>query len=485
MATPFSERMRDLNGRLVLGQHLVATLNEKYTAERLQDVLETRNFRRYLVMDQSTGVRRRLSLNDVEQRAGQVAARIADEQASSVNGEPTAGRQLWKQLRDSEYNLQLQKHESTIKEILDGHAQDVRELTNSLRKAQRTTIRTTPAAQTIQAATQTSERGPLTPIIPHERLNELQVDAIRHRDIDSFNLLEGIRHEIPSELGGPERDTFSFRRLRAQTLVAESNLAVAQKRIEDFERSRHFAKFDINGEQWSLVRVDRQQRLLERQIDFDRGAISAYRKRLYAGLQNPLKLLDIGEYKERANIARESITNGREELWNVQPIRTEVYHLIEAHRVELKESVREEGKLVATLNTATEEEMRARVARGEALPDPEFNSQELSRLEENSITLRDPNMLQMTQNAMDLQYQTSPNLYGQIAARAIGRSEAADISFQEITERLQGFTENREFFPVCSKRQTVVTRPVRCAICNPEESWTESSTISPDRTIRT
>jgi conjugative relaxase-like TrwC/TraI family protein len=451
IASPFSERMRDLNKRLVLGRHLVATLNEKYTAKRLQEVLDTSNFRRYFVMDQTTGVRRRLSLNDIEQRAAHVAARIADEQASSVDGLPTAGRHLWSQLRDSEYNLQLQKHESTIREILDGHSQEVKEVTESLRKAQRTAIRTAPAAQAIQAATQTSERGSLTPIIPHERLNELQLDALHHRDVDSFNFLESIRREIPPELGGPERDTFSFRRLRAQSVLAESNLAVAQKRVVDFDRSRHFAKFEINGEQWSLVRVDRQQRLLERQIDFDRGAISAYRKRLYAGLQNPFKLLDIGEYKERAAIARESIANAREELWNLQPIRAEVYRLVETHRVELKESLQKERRLVATLTTATDEEMKTRGGLGQQLLDPEFNSHELKHLEENSITLRDQHMLQIAQNAMELQGQNSPDRYEQLAARALGRSQAADISFQEITERIQSFTSNREFFPVLFK----------------------------------
>lgn len=450
IASPFSERMRDLNKRLVLGRHLVATLNEKYTAKRLQEVLDTSNFRRYFVMDQTTGVRRRLSLNDIEQRAAHVAARIADEQASSVDGHPTAGR--WRELRDSEYNLQLQKHESTIREILDGHSQEVKELTESLRKAQRTTIRTAPAAQAIQAATQTSERGALTPIIPHERLNELQLDALRHRDVDSFNFLESIRREIPPELGGPERDTFSFRRLRGQTILAESNLAVAQKRVEDFDRSRHFAKFEINGEQWSLVRVDRQQRLLERQIDFDRGAISAYRKRLYAGLQNPFKLFDIAEYKERADIARDGIANAREELWNLQPIRTEVHRLIEEHRLDLKETVREEAQLATTLNSAAQEELRSRLVRGQELPGPEFNSQELKHLEENSITLHDPQTLKMAQRTMDSNYLDKHERLDQFAARVIGRSEAAEVSLQEISQRIQTFSENREFFPVIFKK---------------------------------
>src|SRR5205823_5029375 len=143
-------------------------------------------------------------------------------------------------------------------------------------------------------------------------------------------------------LGGPERDTFSFARLKGQAIVSQSNVAVAEKRFEDFEKSRHFAKFEIDGDQWSLVRVDRQQRLAKREIEFHRGAISAYRWRLYGGMQNPVKLRDLGKYRERAAIAKDSIASAREEISKLQPTRAEVTRLIEEHRAELKEYLREE-----------------------------------------------------------------------------------------------------------------------------------------------
>jgi hypothetical protein len=70
--------------------------------------------------------------------------------------------------------------------------------------------------------------------------------------------------------------------------------------LAEFEKSRHFATFEIDGEQWSLVWVDRKQRNAEREIDFNRRQVSAYRWRLYSGLQNPWKLRDILDYRERA-----------------------------------------------------------------------------------------------------------------------------------------------------------------------------------------
>ena len=137
------------------------------------------------------------------------------------------------------------------------------------------------------------------------------------------------------------------------------------------------------------MRVDCQQRLAEREIDFHRGTISAYRKRLYAGLQNPIKLYSIGEYKERAGAAKESIANAREQIRNLQPIRVEVKRLIEGHRVELVHNLRDERHITRTLNRAVEQESELRLDRAQELPGAEFNGSELKRLEENATTLRD------------------------------------------------------------------------------------------------
>jgi conjugative relaxase-like TrwC/TraI family protein len=451
LATPFQERMRQLNDRLILGQKVVANLSEKYAAERLENTLDQRDVRRYLVMDQTTGLRREMSIRDVEQRAMHFAARFADEKVPTADGDRSANMHNWKDLRESEYALQIERHSSTIEEILDAHAAEVRKLTFSLRNAHQTNLRFAPAAQAIEASFQAAGAQLPVPIIPHEKLNELQFKAIRSRDVDAFDQIEQIRREMPHELGGPERDTFSFARLKGQAIVAQSNVAIAGKRVEDFEKSRHFAKFEIDGEQWSLARVDRQQRLAEREIEFHRGTISAYRKRLYAGLQNPIKLYSIGDYRERAATAKEAIANAREEIRNLQPIRVEVKGLIEEHRAELADNLRDERHITRSINRAVEHETGLRLARGQELPSAEFNGSELKRLEESAITLRDPQMLLTAQREMESHYGQTETGREKLAARAAGRSESANVSLQEITERIRKFPESREYFPVLVK----------------------------------
>ncbi|MGI9069398.1 MAG: hypothetical protein ACR2HX_23720 [Pyrinomonadaceae bacterium] len=357
----------------------------------------------------------------------------------------------WRELRDSEYARQIERHGSTINDILDAHAAEVRKLTFSLRSAHQTNLRFTPAAQAIEASSQGAGAQLPTPIIPHEKLNELQVKAIRSRDVDAFEQLEQIRREMPHELGGPDRDTFSFARLKGQTIVAQSNVAIAEKRVADFEKSRHFAKFEIDGEQWSLTRVDRQQRLAEREIEFHRGTISAYRKRLYAALQNPIKLYGLGEYKERATIAKENMASAREKIRDLQPIRAEVKRPMEDHAAELNENLHGESRITQALNRAVGQETGLRLARGQELPGAEFNGSELKRLEETAITLRDPHMLLTTQRGMEAHYGQTEAGREKLAARAIGRVESADVSLQELAERIQRFPENREYFPVLFK----------------------------------
>jgi conjugative relaxase-like TrwC/TraI family protein len=444
--TPFAERMQQLNQRLILGEKFSATLNEKYSAQRLQEVRGHRDFRRYSVMDQTTGLQRKMSINDVQQRAMAVAGRIADEQVSALDGGRTASMYQWREQRDLEYTKQIERHGSTLNEILKAHAAEVRKLTESLHSAQQTNLRATSAAQVV---TNSVGNGQLSiPIIPHERLNELQLNAIHYRDVDAFEHLELIRYHLPHELGGPDRDSFSFARLRGQAILADSNVRVAEKRVEDLEKSRHFAKFEIDGQQWSLVRVDREQRLAERQIDFQKSTISAYRWRLYSGFQNPWKLRNLGEYRELALTVKESIANSREEIRNLQPIRAEVTRLIDEHRVDLQQAVRRERQMAHALNRSLDKENNLRSDQATQLLFPQFNVQELKHLEENSITLRDTQMLRLAEREMESHFAQTEVVREQLAARAAGRAEAADISLRDITQRLQSFSEKRDCIPV-------------------------------------
>ena len=110
--------------------------------------------------------------------------------------------------------------------------------------------------------------------------------------------------------------------------------------------------FEINGEQWSLVTLDRQQRTKEREIDFSKRTVSAYRMRLYGVIHNPIKLYNIRDYRERAAKAKVRIKQSREEIKQLQPIRERVTEFIQERREVLRDNVEQERQLSRTLNSA-------------------------------------------------------------------------------------------------------------------------------------
>jgi conjugative relaxase-like TrwC/TraI family protein len=256
--------------------------------------------------------------------------------------------------------------------------------------------------------------------------------------------LEGVTQTNPKV----DQHSLSIARLRGLAIVTESNVAVAQKRTEDFEKSKHFAKFEIDGEQWSLVSVDQQQRIKEREIDFNKRAVSAYRMRLYGVIHNPIKLYNIRDYKEKAAKAKGRIKQAREDIKQLQPIRESVTEFIQERREVLQDNVEQERQLSRTLNRVVAAEVDLYLKEEQGIPQPEFDGEELDQLEANAVKLRDPKMLKAAQNYLAQHYGDPRDGLEKIAARAASVEESAKASLRGAGERIRDFVENREFFPV-------------------------------------
>lgn len=248
-------------------------------------------------------------------------------------------------------------------------------------------------------------------------------------------------------LSQEEKDSFSIARLRGMAIVAESNVAVARKQAEDFEKSKHLVRVEIDGEQWSLVSVDQDQRVKERAIELNQRTVSAYRKRLYAVIHNPIKLYGIRDYKEGAAKAKVRIQHAREEIKQLQPVREKVNEFIEDRREILRSNVEHEKQAAQTLNNALVVEMDRHLNAGE-IPRPAFSEQELDRLEGNVTKLRDTQMLKTVQTFLGQHYGETQEGVEKITARLDRVEESAKASLRTASERVRSFTENRDFFPV-------------------------------------
>ncbi|MGH9906028.1 MAG: hypothetical protein ACRD8U_10675 [Pyrinomonadaceae bacterium] len=236
-----------------------------------------------------------------------------------------------------------------------------------------------------------------------------------------------------------ENESPSIARLRGRAIVAESNLTVAERQIENFEKSKHFLSVEIDGEQYSFVSIDQQQRGKEREIELNKRTVSAYRKRLYGVIHNPFKLYGIGDYKEKAAKAKGRIRRSREEIKQLQPIRERVTGFIEERRGVLRDNVEQEKQSARTLNSALAVEVDLHVKPGQGIPQPEFSAQELDQLEGNATDLRDSKMLQTVHNCLAQHDGDTREGVEKITARVGRVEESTKASLRSASERIRSF----------------------------------------------
>jgi len=248
---------------------------------------------------------------------------------------------------------------------------------------------------------------------------------------------------------GDEAD--SIPRLKGRSILAESSVAVAQKRLNDFERVRHLYSFEIDGEQWSLVRVDRQQGIKERQIDYSKRTVSAYRKRLYGAINNPLKLYGLRDYKQNAATAKEQIKNTRRQIDDLRQIREAVTSCLDDRRAGLQTEVRTETESLQNLNHTLDVKLDLLGISGKETTLPEFTEKELDRLEANARILRDAKLLKNLFQHFERHYGMTTKGIQTIAARAGETLEFAKDCLADVKDGIRAFNEKRELVPVLFK----------------------------------
>jgi conjugative relaxase-like TrwC/TraI family protein len=313
----------------------------------------------------------------------------------------------------------------------------------------------------LDARIYTDSAADLGSALARRRDKTMAVEALKqvHNEVTSDN--ETLRDlnarakppegKIAINARGENVEADSIPRLKGRSILAESNVAVAQKRLNDFERARHLYSFEIDGEQWSLVSVDRQQGIKERQIDYNKRAISAYRKRLYGAINNPLKLYGLRDYKQNAATAKGQIKNTRLQIDELRQIREAVTSCLDNRRVGLQIEVRTETESSQKLNQSLELKLDLHGISGEENTLPEFTEKELDRLEANARTLRDPKLLQNAFQHFERHYGMTSQGIHMITERAGETLEFAKDCLTAVNDGIRAFNENRELVPVLFK----------------------------------
>jgi ATP-dependent exoDNAse (exonuclease V) alpha subunit len=285
-----------------------------------------------------------------------------------------------------------------------------------------------------------------------EAIKQVRNEATNDNDtlIDSNARAKAPEGKIAIHARGEDTGADSIPRLKGRSILAESNVAVAQKRLNDFQRAKHLYSFEIEGEQWSLVSVDRQRGIKERQIDYSKRAVSAYRKRLYGAINNPLKLYGLRDYKQNAATAKGQMKNTRRQMDELRQIREAVTSCLDDRRAGLQTEVRTETESAQRLNHTLELKLDHGIS-GEENTLPEFTNKELDRLEANARILRDPKLLKNLFQHFEQHYGMTTKGIQTIAARAGETLEFAKDCLADVNDGIRAFNEKRELVPVLFK----------------------------------
>jgi conjugative relaxase-like TrwC/TraI family protein len=282
-----------------------------------------------------------------------------------------------------------------------------------------------------------------------EALKQMRNGASDDNEPRSDFNVQAMQHEYRLETNGgvaKRNEACSIARLKGRFFLAESNVVVAQQRLNNFEGTRHLYSFEIDGNQWSLVRVDRQERIKERQIDYSKRVISAYRMRLYGAINNPLKLYGLRGYKENAATAKEQIKETQQQIDNLRQIRETITSCLDKRRAGLQTELRTEIESAQKLSHTLDLNLDPKSERETILP--EFTEKELDQLEANARILRDPKLLRTVYQHFEQHYGMTTQGIQTIAVRASETLEFGKACLSDVNDRIQTFDENREFVPV-------------------------------------
>ncbi|MBA3712496.1 MAG: DUF3854 domain-containing protein [Pyrinomonadaceae bacterium] len=454
--------------RKVLGAELTARLEVEYWSGKLQAAEEQGAVRRYRAHDPTTETSRRISQHDIEQRAKAGAY----QEANASQPETAAERA---ELRQNLYHADVKRHQETTETIDKRHKKQVEAVRAEHTQALCRLDELAPKAAGIERQLVAAGEPLPTPIIARDVLDRLHEQAVERRDTGRITTLDRVRHRLAEEFGGDAHTDKSAARLEAHRSVAARDLAVTDRRIENFEQSRHQRQWDFGDEKWSLSDVDRELSRSARDIDFNERRNDYFENRLsWRGLLphpsqlnpfrnpfhiSPSKLSPLppalnpnvrARYREEMEAGREAIHIAQEKIEKLTPLREEVVKRMDAHRGELHAEKDADREMVETLSAIRSREAVSRETRGARMPEPVYTSWELRRLETNAALLRDGDDLREYERAAGraIAQQADPDTAAaktrdRLAGRAFAREIVAEIDSRDATARARQFDEHR------------------------------------------
>ncbi len=405
--------------RIVLGEAMEKSLRREYAALAYEKALKHGETFRFRARDESSDGERQISEADVRRRADARGSRAAAEQ----NSHTAVERQ---QVRQEVAERDVAFHGTTISELRKIRGNLLERLGKELSRATFEHTQAQARAGGLQQKYAARGQELPAPLIARDTLVELQEQAISLGLADRVETLEQLRVALAVENDQPICNDKEAARLGAQLFVARTELDARQERLAGFDQMRHLQRWDINGERWSLTDLDRQ---IEWQTDQSRV---------------------VGRY--HIHIVPSERQAAGKEVARLMTVRDELVKRIDERRNELLKETGDARKLVEALTRAHEKEAASRPLGDQAMPQPEFSREELSRIAANAEATRDASLLRQLNefekrlDGRDAQGErVTPE---ERLGRAMAREVMAEAAYRETAERLANFSERADVQPL-------------------------------------
>lgn len=390
--------------RMTLGRRFELSMRLRFAQAWYDRAVEHGDTYRFEVVDQSTSEERRISDLDVHRRAAARAQHFRDRAD-----------------RERAYEADLSRHRETLDELrearegkIDALGKDVSALSGKLGLVE---ARLAPVRE--------SDASNHKPIVSRSTLSELQDQAVKLNQPETFQELEELRLELSREHKAPARTDEEAATLTAQFNVARADYLAKEERLDNFEASVHLANYEVGDERWSLTALDKQiaRRREDTKIIPERAA-----------------RLDLRALA-RINYSPAARERAVREVEHLTYIRGEVVRQIEQRRESLVADRDLARELVDVLESAYSREERSREGNGQSLPDPNYRADQIRSLEASAETLRDTKLL----SEVHEWEKAASNHDKQIdwEGRAVAREIMASVAAEETKQRLEQFLESK------------------------------------------
>jgi hypothetical protein len=422
--SPEIKRVRDLLARAILTKFFYEKAEDKRNS-----TLTNGDKRRFLIFDNLTNRKRRMSLFDLERRSRQRADRkIRDKKIKDPEQKDILRTQVFA-AEMARSRPAAEQIESALQLFLDKETKEL-----EIRKKE--FLKTENRAEKIHKIyRQKNWKLPL-PALKNYEIEMLQTYGLEKGDLRSVRYLERVRSELVSGKEIPPRSLDEIGKLKALKIVSELKIRYGEKLIKDFpQMSAHFA-FEIDGEKWSLQRADLR-----------------YRKH-FAGEQ---KLIG----KTRKLFEKTGVLPENSSSKKLAEIKELIIEKLDEKKSDLASSLAREKSVYKTLEKIISSEVKTALEN----PEPKFSARQLAEIESLSLKLKSANLYR--QNFAEqkkflrdslvsvIEPGENPHLAGEpsrsgkienfLAGRTVARAILCEIELARAKEDLKHFRQTKRY----------------------------------------